>query len=173
MSLPVCQAKLPPSHPPHTDPALHQNLLQSLDRTETRRETDNQSQKRTQVQPVFVSILSYALAYSQSSGLFLRRVSRSRVIVIFFLREQHRISEDVDISSLHTERDAANTCNLCVHGEMLKLLKVELSVHLCFTSPSDVQVSPLARPRMVSVHILTPKAQETVHAHIQASLTLL
>lgn len=47
------------------------------------------------------------------------------------------------------------------------------SVYLSLTSPGDVEVSPLASPCMVSVHILTSKAKETVHAHIQASLTLL
>lgn len=63
---------------------------------------------------------------------------------------------------------------MCVSMGVIEFThKVELSVHLCFPSPSDVQVSPLARPSMVSVHILAPKAQETVHAHIQASLTLL
>lgn len=51
--------------------------------------------------------------------------------------------------------------------------KVEFSVHLSLTSPGDVQVSPLARASMVPVHILTPEAQETVHAHVQASFTLL
>lgn len=63
-------------------------------------------------------------------------------------------------------------------GELTTVLrkvnhKVELNVHLSLTSPGDVQVSPLARSSVVSLHILTPKAQETVHAHIQASFTLL
>lgn len=45
--------------------------------------------------------------------------------------------------------------------------------HLSLTGPGDVQISPLTSPGVVPVHILTAKAQETVHAHIQASFTLL
>ena len=36
-----------------------------------------------------------------------------------------------------------------------------------------MQVRPLSSPGVVSVYILAAKAKETVHAHVQASLTLL
>ena len=36
-----------------------------------------------------------------------------------------------------------------------------------------MQVSPLTGPSMVPVHILTAKAEEAVHAHIQTPLALL
>ena len=51
--------------------------------------------------------------------------------------------------------------------------KVEKNAHLRLACPGDVEVSSLASPGMVPVHILTPKAKETVHAQIQASFTFL
>lgn len=36
-----------------------------------------------------------------------------------------------------------------------------------------MQVSPLTSPSVVPVYILTPKAQKSVHANVQASFTLL
>ena len=45
--------------------------------------------------------------------------------------------------------------------------------HLSFTGAGEVQVSPLTSPSMVPVHILTAKAEEAVHAHIQTPLALL
>lgn len=86
----------------------------------------------------------------------------------------------VEIYSLGVERDGADSIiyvSVVKEEHITVLRKVNMRIHinmyLSLTSPGDVQVSPLTSPSIVPVHILTPKAQETVHAHIQASLTFL
>lgn len=55
----------------------------------------------------------------------------------------------------------------------VKGLKEQCVIHRSFAGPGDVQVSPLSAPGVVSIHILAAEPKETVHAHIQASFTLL
>jgi len=45
--------------------------------------------------------------------------------------------------------------------------------YLCFPGPGDMQVSSLTSFGVLSVYVLTSKAEKAVHTDIQASLTLL